>query len=64
MMTPVSCMARTADPSARKAGFEAMQRMDKTRKEPDQGTKTPSNNYGSWGPVFQNKNNFASMHWC
>jgi len=64
MVTPVSCMARTSDPAARKAGFEAIQRMDKAKKELVQQQASKGSNYGSWGPVFQNKSNFASMHWC
>lgn len=42
----------------RKADFEAIHKkivvQDKTS-----GNK---NDYGAWGPVFKNKNNFAQMH--
>jgi len=56
----------------RKAGHEAAQRLDKqmssqSSKEaaaPSKTTSTPATNYGSWGPVFQNKQTFAQMHWC
>jgi hypothetical protein len=86
MLTASSCVARTSDPFARKAGFEAMQRADKgssagsssffgaTTKQQDKGssstTKSASssssanNSNGAWGPLFQNKQNFASMHFC
>lgn len=65
-----SCTARTSDPFARKAGYEAVQRMDKqgsagTKATPQKdASNNTSNNHGSWGPLFQNKQNFASMHWC
>lgn len=70
MLTATSCMARTNDPFARKAGHEAAQRLDKqmsskSSKETATPAKTTSTtNHGSWGPVFQNKQNFAEMHWC
>jgi len=80
MFTASSCGARTSDPFARKAGFEAMQRMDKSSGSSFSGSSssasssfssssssnnaTSNKNYGSWGPTFQNKQNFASMHWC
>jgi hypothetical protein len=72
MLTATSCMARTADPYARKAGHEAVQRMDtqmskqsaKASASQPNASSSPATNYGSWGPVFQNKQNFAQMHWC
>ncbi|OXA38540.1 hypothetical protein Fcan01_26682 [Folsomia candida] len=72
----------------RKAGFEAMQRADKSASSSGSffGSMTSSSNssmdssskkssssspasastksYGAWGPVFQDKQNFASMHFC
>jgi len=47
---------RTNDASARKAGFEAIKKMDNEKKD------SKNSAYGSWGPVFQNKNTFAQMH--
>lgn len=98
MMSVSSCVARTSDPFARKAGFEAMQRAEKgsssgssnsssffgaTPKQSDTGnnffgssksstsstsasssSSSSSSNHGAWGPVFQNKQTFASMHFC
>jgi len=71
MLATSSCIARTSDPFARKAGFEAVQRMDKqmmmmgsNKIKETPAAVTPAQNYGSWGPVFQNKQNFASMHFC
>jgi len=67
MLATSSCIARTSDPFARKAGFEAVQRMDKqlgANKPKETPAAATAQNYGSWGPVFQNKQNFASMHWC
>jgi len=49
---------RTNDPGARKAGFESLKRVDNEKKD------TKNSTHGSWGPVFQNKNNFAQMHFC
>ena len=42
----------------RKAGFESLKRGDNEKKDAKNST------YGSWGPVFQSKNNFAQMHFC
>lgn len=49
---------RASDPNARKAGYEALQKMDNSSKNGSQ------KDYGSWGPVFKNKDNFSKMHWC
>jgi len=60
-LTTIGNSSRTSDPSARKAGYEAVQRMDQTKKDQNKGT---NGQYGSWGPVFKNKSNFAEQHWC
>jgi len=97
MLTATSCVARTSDPFARKAGFEAMQRADKgssfgssssgsspfaamankaqvasssssfssaQTSSSKSGNVASGTSYGAWGPVFQNKSTFASMHFC
>jgi len=53
--------SRSSDPAARKAGYEAVQRMDQAKKDQKNNT---NGQYGSWGPVFKNKSNFAEQHWC
>jgi len=60
-LSPVATFSRTSDPSARKASYEAVQKMDE-RKSGASASK--GQQYGSWGPVFQNKAHFASMHLC
>lgn len=48
---------------ARKAGAEAHQPRTESRgKYPDK--KSDDKSYGSWGPTFKNKQNFASLHHC
>lgn len=48
--------SRTSDPNARKAGYESLQKMD--------SKKSDQNTYGSWGPVYKNKETFSKMHFC
>jgi len=79
MTTLASSTSRTSDPAARKASHDALQKMDQSNKwstaskEPGAGAssssfsaskKTEKDQYGSWGPMFQNKSTFASMHFC
>jgi len=79
MTTLASSTSRTSDPAARKASYEALQRTDQNKwssSSKDAGAsaggssfsnspkKSDKDQYGSWGPMFQNKANFASMHWC
>lgn len=58
LMSYSGMSGRTNDPAARKAGFESLKRGDNEKKDAKNST------YGSWGPVFQSKNNFAQMHFC
>jgi len=65
---------RTNDPSARKAGYDAVSSGSSTssssfKGQQQQAQGSSSSNvsggqYGSWGPMFKNKSNFAEMHWC
>lgn len=59
---------RASDPSARKAGFDAVQSQFSNsgsgNKGQAQSGQQQQGQYGSWGPVFKNKSNFAEMHWC
>jgi len=65
---------RTSDPSARKAGYEAVQSSftgsnSSVRRDSNGGSQQKSGGqsqgtYGSWGPMFQNKSHFSEMHWC
>lgn len=56
----------------KRAGFESMQKKQHHSSVPvKQETKkatgtTPAagNKYGAWGPVFQNREHFNSMHFC
>jgi len=79
MTTLASATSRTSDPAARKASYDALQKMDQNKwssssKESGAGAssssfsastkKTDKEQYGSWGPMFQNKSTFASMHFC
>jgi len=63
-LTSVGNSSRTSDPAARKAGYEAVQRMDQYKKDQKNDKYSTSGQYGSWGPVFKNKSNFAEQHWC
>jgi len=56
LMSYSGMSGRTNDPAARKAGFESLKRGDNEKKD------AKNSAYGSWGPVFQSKNNFAQMH--
>jgi len=63
--------SRTSDPFARKAGFDAMQRMDSGASSSSSssynkaiGQQQQQGNKNPWGPVFKNKAHFAEMHWC
>jgi len=59
---------RASDPYARKAGFDAVQSQfsnsNSGNKDQAQSGQQQQGQYGSWGPVFKNKSNFAEMHWC
>jgi len=67
---------RTNDPSARKAGYEAVQNQYNGGRDsnksgsgaaaspPQGGQQQNGGQYGSWGSVFKNKSNFTEMHWC
>jgi len=62
---------RASDPYARKAGFDAVQSQfssnsgsSSSGKGQTQSGGQQQGQYGSWGPVFKNKSNFAEMHWC
>jgi len=59
------------DQPSKRTGFETMQKKQLERtmsttnaKSSVTGSTTTSNKYGSWGPVFQNRENFNSMHFC
>ena len=61
---------RSSDPYARKAGFDAVQSQFSSsnnsgsgKAQAQSGGQQPGQ-YGSGGPVFKNKSNFAEMHWC
>jgi len=68
----MSNSGRTSDPSARKAGYEAVQSSfggNNVRRNSNSGSQQQSGgqsqgSYGSWGPVFQNKSHFSAMHFC
>lgn len=47
--------------SAKRSGYEAVQRADKERQE--QKAKE-ANKYGAWGSTFKGRDHFASMHHC
>jgi len=79
MTTLASSTSRTSDPAARKASYDAVQRTEQSKwssssKASSPGTggssfststkKSDKEEYGSWGPMFKNKDNFASMHLC
>jgi len=64
---------RTSDPSARKAGYEAVQSSfggNNVRRDSNGGSQQQQsggqsqNSYGSWGPIFQSKSHFSEMHLC
>lgn len=61
----------TRDPAAKKAGYDAMRRAEAERQRQQQEKErqaqaqaAKSKSYGSWGPVFKNKDHFASLHMC
>ncbi|PSN38344.1 hypothetical protein C0J52_12693 [Blattella germanica] len=54
----LDCASRAS--SSRKAGFEAIQKKTEEKKMEDQ----KKSQYGSWGPVYKNKQNFINMHIC
>ncbi|CAG7730668.1 unnamed protein product [Allacma fusca] len=73
MMSVNGSSSRTTDPAARKASYEAVQKMEKTKTESwsnkssnasKSSDKGQQNQNGSWGPIFKNKSNFTEMHWC
>lgn len=61
-LTTIGNTSRTSDPAARKAGYEAVQRMDQAKNQTDK--YSTKGQYGSWGEMFKNKDNFAQQHWC
>lgn len=60
-----SCEALDRSNESKRAGFAAMHKKEEERKSADRSSvnKTDSK-YGSWGPVFKNKENFVNMHLC
>jgi hypothetical protein len=74
MMSINGSTSRTSDPAARKASYEAVQRMEKSKTESWSSKSStgrgggsnaePKTQNGSWGPIFKNKANFSEMHWC
>jgi hypothetical protein len=63
-LTTIGNSTRTSDPSARKAGYEAVQRMDQYKNNNSNDKYSTNGQYGSWGPIHKNKSNFAEQHWC
>ncbi|KAJ1521519.1 hypothetical protein ONE63_003182 [Megalurothrips usitatus] len=58
-----SCDVR--DTAAKKAGYDAVRRAEAERQRQQQErAKQADKSYGSWGPVFKNRDNFNSMHFC
>jgi hypothetical protein len=45
----------------RKAGFDALQK--KTQEE-QKAQEHKNAQYGAWGPLYKNKQNFVNMHSC
>lgn len=76
MVQGQKCANNTVDAISRenkRAGFESMQKkqQEQTNKasftaanKKTTGTGASNNKYGAWGPVFQNRENFNSMHFC
>lgn len=58
----------TRDPAAKKAGYDAVRRAEAERQrvqqEKEKAKQQASQSYGSWGPVFKNREHFNSMHLC
>lgn len=66
------------DQPSKRAGFESMQKKQMERNvessKKSNGSsfmtsdkskeKSSDNKYGAWGPVFKNRENFNSMHFC
>lgn len=59
----------------KRAGFESLQKKQQEQKQASLATKQETkkttgtstaagNKYGAWGPVFQNREHFNSMHFC
>jgi len=71
-MASLSSSNRTSDPAARKAGFEAVKKMEMNKSLASSsnsnswksGQQQGNQQYGSWGPTFKNQSNFKEMHWC
>ena len=49
--------------SAKRSGYEAVQRADKERQQQKQAAAEASK-YGAWGSTFKGRDHFASMHHC
>lgn len=58
-----SCEALDRSNESKRAGFASMHKKEAERKLSVTNNKTDSK-YGSWGPVFKNKENFVNMHLC
>lgn len=58
-----SCVALDRSNESKRTGFAAMHKKEGERKLSSVNNKTDSK-YGSWGPVFKNKENFVNMHLC
>lgn len=61
----------TRDPAAKKAGYDAVrraeaerQRLQQEKEREKQKYAQANKSYGSWGPVFKNREHFNSMHIC
>jgi len=68
-MTMGSSSSRTSNADARKAGYDAVKRMEQAKMSTSGSSsgkngQSEQNQYGSWGPMFKNKSNFAEMHFC
>lgn len=57
-----SCEALDRCNESKRAGFVSMHKKEEERKL--SVTQKTDNKYGSWGPVFKNKENFVNMHLC
>lgn len=60
-----SCDVLDRSNDSKRAGFAAMHKKEEERKLADnKSVANKDSKYGSWGPVFKNKDHFVNMHLC
>lgn len=60
----VASKSLSFDNSHKKGGFEAVQKREEEKRQQAKREQEQKSKYGAWGPVFKDRETFASMHFC